>query len=195
MKKQNALFVLVILISLLWIVGCTDKNNETLEDYEKDISKLESTILELNQASEKQQLVNKELEQKIIANEMNIETLKESYTIFHNNFYSLNKLIDHTLDSKTAILNHAEVKGDTLNLNITFADKIGDQDAPNGFSLVETKEGTITLNVSKDVPIFLLSNASSLIEVDWEKVVTHRGLLQLYEKNGEVVFISEIYIP
>lgn len=195
MKKHNSLFVLVYLISLLLIVGCTNKNDEILEDYEKDISKLESTILELNQANEQQQIVNEELEQKIIANEMNIETLKESYTIFHNNFYSLNKLIDHTLDSKTAILNHAEVKGDTLNLNITFANKIGDQGAPNGFRLEETEGGSITLSVSKNVPIFLLSNASSLIEVDWEKVVTHRGFLQLYEKNGEVVFISEIYIP
>lgn len=194
MKKQNALFALVYLIPLLLIVGCTNKN-VTSEDYEKDISKLESTILELNQANEKQQLVNEELEQKIIANEMNMETLKESYTIFHNNLYSLNQLIDLTLDSKTAILNHAEVKEDILNLNITFAEKIGDRDEPNGFRLEETEEGTTTLSVSKNVPIYLVKDAASLIPVDWDKVVTHRGFLQLYEKNGEVVFISEIYLP
>ena len=110
-------------------------------------------------------------------------------------FFAMNHLIDLTLDSQTAILNHAEVKGDLLNLNITFADKIEDQDAPNGFHLVETEGGTITLSVSKNVPIYLLKNAASLIPVDWDKVVAHRGLLQLYEKNGEVVFISEIYIP
>lgn len=60
---------------------------------------------------------------------------------------------------------------------------------------METEGGTITLSVSKNVPIYLLKNATSLIPVDWDKVVAHRGLLQLYEKNGEVVFISEIYIP
>jgi len=130
-----------------------------------------------------------------LQNEMNMETIKESYTIFHNNLYSLNQLVNLTLDSKTAILNHAEVQGDTLNLNITFADKIGDQDEPNGFRLEETEEGTMTLSVSKNVPIYLLKDASSLVEVDWEKVVTHRGFLQLYEKDGEVVFISEIYLP
>lgn len=194
MKKQNAVVALVYLISLLLIVGCTNKNI-TSEDYEKDISKLESTILELNQANEKQQLINEELEQKIIANEINMETLKESYTIFQNNLYSLNQLVNLTLDSKTAILNHAEVQGDTLKLNITFADKIGDQDEPNGFRLEETEGGTLTLSVSKNVPIYLLKNAASLIPVDWDQVVTHRGFLQLYEKNGEVVFISEIYLP
>ena len=193
-KKQNVLFALVYLISLLLIVGFTN-NNVASDDYENDISELESRILELDQANEKQQLVNEEQEKRIIENEMKLETIQESLNVFHNNFYAMNQLIDLTLDSKTAILNHAEVKGDLLNLNITFTEKIGDQDAPNGFHLVETEGGTKTLCVSKNVPIYLLKNVASLIPVEWDKVVAHRGLLQLYEKNGEVVFISEIYIP
>lgn len=187
MKKQKALFVLVYLILLLLIVGCTNKDVASI-DYENNISKLESEILKLNQATEKQQLLNEELE-------MKMKTLEESSTVLENNFYAMNEMIDLTIDSKTAMLNNAEITGDIMNLNITFTEKIRDQNAPNGFRLEETEGGTITLSISRNVPIFLVRNASSIIQVDWEEVVTYRGLLQLYEKNEEVVFISEIYLP
>ncbi|MEO4053919.1 hypothetical protein [Solibacillus sp. CAU 1738] len=187
MKKKNAFFILFYLILLLMIIGCSGKNVD-LNNYENDISKLESEILELNQAMEKQQFLNDELK-------MEMNTLEESYTVLQNNFYALNELIDLTIESKTAMLNNAEIKGDILNLNITFTEKVSDKNAPNGFRLEETEEGTKTLNISKNVPVYLLKDPSSIIQVDWEKVVTHRGLLQLYEKNGEVVFISEIYLP
>lgn len=187
MKKRNALVILFCLILLSLISGCTDKKVAS-NNYENDISKLEKEILELNQAMEKQQLLNDELK-------MMMNTFEESYTVLHNNFYAMDELIDLTIDSKTAMLNNAEIKGDLLNLNITFTEKIRDENAPNGFRLEETEEGTVTLTISKNVPIFLVKNASSIIQVEWEEVVTHRGFLQLYEKNGEVVFISENYLP
>lgn len=187
LKKQNAMFILIYLILLLLLVGCTNKNVAS-KDYDNDISKLESEILKLNQAMEQQQLLNEELE-------MKMKTLEDSSTVLQNNFYAMNELIDLTIDSKTAMLNNAEIKGDILNLNITFTEKIIDQSAPNGFRLEETEGGTITLSISNNVPIFLVKNVSSIIQVDWGKVVTHRGLLRLYKNNGEVVFISEVYLP
>lgn len=78
-------------------------NNVASDDYENDISELESRVLELDQANEKQQLVNEEQEKRIMENEMKLETIKESSNVFHNNFYAMNQLIDLTLDSKTAI--------------------------------------------------------------------------------------------
>ena len=185
MKKRNALFIYLILLSM--VIGCTDKKVAS-NDYENNISKLENEILELNQAMEKQQLLNDELKSKM-------NTFEESYTVLDNNFYAMDELINLTIDSKTAMLNNAEIRGDLLNLNITFTEKIRDQNAPNGFRLEETEGGTITLSISRNVPIFLVKNASSIVQVDWDEVVTHSGLLQLYEKNGEVVFISEIYLP
>ncbi|QFF97498.1 hypothetical protein PB01_00980 [Psychrobacillus glaciei] len=194
MKKQNTLFILFYLILLLLIVGCTNKNVPS-DDFENDISKLENKIVELNQAVEKQRFLLEEQEKKIMLNEMKMETVEELNTVLHNNFHSMNELINLSIDSKTAMLNSAEIKGNTLNLNITFTEKIMDQDAPNGFHLEETEGGAITLSISENVPICLVKGGSSLIQVDWEEVVIHRGLLQLYEKDGEVVFISEIYLP
>lgn len=125
MKKQKALFILFYLIFLLLIVGCTNKN-VALTDYENDINKLESEILELNQAMEKQQLLHEELD-------MKMRTLEESSIVLQNNFYAMNEIVTLTIESKTAMLNNAEIKGDILNLNITFTEKIRDQNAPNGF--------------------------------------------------------------
>jgi TolA-binding protein len=192
--RKNTLYTLFYLILLLSIVGCTNKNIAS-EDLEKDISKLESEILNLNQSIEKQQQLGVEQEKKIMLNESKMETIKESHTVLHNNFHALNELVNLTLDSKTAMLNSAEINGDILNLNITYTEKINDQNDPNGFHLEETEGGTITLSISENVPIYLVKSASSLIQVDWEEVITHRGLLQLYEKDGEVIFISEIYLP
>lgn len=192
--KKNALYILFYLILLLSIVGCSNKNIAS-EDLEKDISKLESEILRLNQSIEKQQQLGVEQEKKIMINESKMETIKESYRILHNNFHALNELVNLTIDSKTAMLNNAEINGDILNLNITYTEKTSDQDAPNGFHLEETEEGTINLSISKNVPIYLMKDPYSIIQVDWEKVVTHKGLLRIYEKNEKVVFISEIYLP
>ncbi|MEI4771671.1 hypothetical protein WAX74_18790 [Psychrobacillus sp. FJAT-51614] len=194
MTKKNTLYTFFYLILLLSIVGCTNKNVAS-EDLEKDIIKLESEVLILSQSIEKQQQLHEEQEKKLMLNESKMETLEDSNTVLHNNFHALNELVNLTIDSKTAMLNNAEIDGDKLNLNITYTEKIDDQDAPNGFHLKETKGGTLTLSISKNVPIYLLKDPSSIIQVEWEKVVTHRGLLQIYEKNGKVVFISEIYLP
>lgn len=176
------------------MVGCTNKNIAS-EDLENDISKLESEILKLNQSIEKQQKLGVEQDEKIMSYESKMATMEESYTALHNNFHALNELVNLTIDSKTAMLNNAEINGDILNLTITYTEKISDQDAPNGFHLEETEEGTKILSISKNVPIYLMKDPFSIIQVDWEKVVTHRGLLQIYENNGKVVFISEIYLP
>lgn len=194
MKKKNTLYTLFYLLLLLFLVSCTNKNVAS-EDLEKDISKLKSEILKLNQSIEKHQQLVEEQEKKMILIESKMVNLEESSTILHNNFQAMSDLVDHNLESKIAMLNSAEIDGDILNLNITYTKKINDQKEPNGFRLEETEKGTTTLSISNNIPIYLLKDASSIIKVDWDKVITHRGLLKIYEKNGKIVFISEIYIP
>lgn len=193
LKKKNTLYTLFYLLLLLFLVSCTNKDVAS-EDLEKEISKLKSEILKLNQSFEKQQLLVEEQEKKNILIESKMVNLEESSTVLHNNFQAINELVNLTMESKTAMLNNAEINGDILNLNITYTEKMNDKKEPNGFRLEDTLD-TKTLSISKNVPIYLLKDPSSVIQVDWEKVVTHRGLLQIYEKNGKVVFISEIYIP
>ncbi|WP_078380769.1 TolB-like translocation protein [Sutcliffiella halmapala] len=102
-----------------------------------------------------------------------------------------------TLSSRTARLNHATINGDKLKLEITYTEKVSDPNTPNGFRLEESEGGTI-INVGKDIPIYLLKDPSFLIQMDWDEIIINgaiMGLLQIYENDGEVFFISEIYIP
>lgn len=190
---------MVGVLSLLFTVGCTNKEAVTQSD--GLINELESKVKELElKVQQQQSLLEEHQDQLTKVNELevlseNLTRLEESNVNFHDNVYMLTQLIQRTTISKTAMLNKAEIKDEKLLLDVTYTNKIQDDEAPNGFHLEETSEGTKTVSLSKNVPIFLLDNPSKLKEVEWEQVVNHRGFLQLFEKEGEVVFIWEMYLP
>ncbi|QOR68045.1 hypothetical protein IM538_07905 [Cytobacillus suaedae] len=198
MLGRKVIAILSILV-LLFTVGCTSKEAVTesdglLDDLQNKVRNLEIRV------NQQQTLLEEQGEQLSKVNELevlseNITRLEESNVNLHDDVYMLNQLIQQTTFSKTAMLNKAEIKDGQLLLDVTYTNKIQDDEAPNGFDLVETSEGTKTLNISKDVPIYLLDDPSRLKHVEWEQVVNHRGFLQLFEKDGEVVFIWEMYLP
>ena len=150
LKKKNTLYTLFYLLLLLFLVSCTNKDVAS-EDLEKDISKLKSGILKLNQSFEKQQLLVEEQEKKIILIESKMVNLEESSTVLHNNFQAMNELVNLTMESKTALLNNAEINGDILNLNITYTEKINDKNEPNGFRLEDTLKISKFIELTKQV--------------------------------------------
>ncbi len=184
---------------LLFTVACTNKEAVTQSD--GLVNDLESKVKELElKVQQQQSLLEEHQDQltKVYELELlseNLTRLEESNVNFHDKVYMLTQLIQRTTISKTAMLNKAEIKDDKLLLDVTYTNKIQDDEAPNGFHLEETSVGTKTVSISKNVPIFLLDNPSNLKEVEWEQVVNHRGFLQLFEKEGEVVFIWEMYLP
>ncbi|MBE4906536.1 hypothetical protein IMZ08_00510 [Bacillus luteolus] len=198
MSKRN-LIAMIGVLSLLFTVGCTNKEPVTQSD--GLVNELDSKVKELElKVQQQQSLLEEHQEQLTKVNELevlseNLIRREESNVNFHDNVYMLTQLIQRTTISKTAMLNKAEIKDEKLLLDVTYTNKIQDDEAPNGFRLEETSEGTKTVSISKDVPIFLLSDPSRLKEVEWKQVVNHRGFLQLFEKDGEVVFIWEMYLP
>lgn len=186
-KKKS----LLCLSFMLLMFGCDNKEGASESISGDTNSKLESNIEELEQIIEEQQASIDEL------NTLNekVSILDESNTYINNKLYVLETLIQHITSYKTAMVNSAEIKGDKLNINITYTDLIDDDDAPNGFRMVETGEGTKVLNISKDVPIFLLEDPSKSIEATWEQIVAFKGFIKLFEEDGKVIFISEVYLP
>lgn len=199
MFKKKSLLCFTGLSLILLMAGCNDKEKISNSN---DINRsLENKLLELEQIIGKQQVSIAEHEEQLsrmnelIAFSDNISNLEESDSYLSNKLYVLENLIQHTTSYKTAMLNSAEIKEDTLNLNITYTNKVIDEEAPNGFIMVETGEGTKVLSISEEVPVFLLENPGKSILATWEDIVEYRGFLQLYEKDGKVVFISESYLP
>lgn len=176
------------------MVGCTNKEDVSVAKSEDTISELENKIVKLEQIIEEhEEEITRIQESDTLSDKISI--IDESNSYLSSQLYVLNNVIQHTTSNKTAMLNSAEINGDTLNLNITYTNMINDEDAPNGFRLVETEEGTEVLSISKDVPVFLLENPRTSFVATWEQVVAHRGFLRLFEKDGEVVLISESYLP
>ncbi len=192
---MKVLLNVICLLLLFLIVGCT--HNDAVSEY--DSSNLEKKILELEQTIKKQKATIKEHEEqiaKVEEMESKVNKLETLTSHLNNMLFETSEILNYTTTSKTAILNKAEIVGDKLNLNITYTDKIKDENGPNGFRLEETGKGTVALGISKGVPVFLLATPSTLTEVEWEQVIDHKGgLLKLFEKNGEVVFIKEMYLP
>ncbi|AWE07590.1 hypothetical protein DCE79_09445 [Lysinibacillus sp. 2017] len=199
MIKSNYLLCLTGLSLIFLMAGC--KGNEEASVPNESNGQLENKIVELEQIIEKQQLSIEKHEEKLsemndsdIPNDRNIN-LEESISYLTNKIYVLETLIQHTTSYKTAMLNSAEIKGDTLNLNITYTNKVMDEEAPNGFRMVETGDGTKVVTISEGVPVFLLENPSTSVLATWEDIVEFRGFVQLFEKDGKIVLISESYLP
>lgn len=201
MREKTRFLCLSCLFLVFLIVGCTNKEEVSVSISEDVNNDLKNEIVKLAQIIEKQKASIEEHEEKLTRiTELDtlrdtISGLEESTTYLLDRVYLLENVIQHTTSYKTAMLNSTEIKGDTLNLNITYTNKINDEDAPNGFRLVKTEEGTSVLSIAKDVPVFLLETPGKSFQATWEQIVEYRGFLQLFEKSGEVVFISEVYLP
>lgn len=109
--------------------------------------------------------------------------------------YVYMELVNHTATFKTALLNDVHMDGKQIILNMTYANKIADEDSPNGFYLEKIDEGTKNVTIADEVPIYFLQGASTYYLATWEDVRKHNGFFRLYENDGEVVFIIQSYIP
>ena len=185
-------------LATLLVAGCTnDENTKSRSDNEdgNTISKLEQTIQDQQETivdHENKLTALDEWEQ--VMNELSL--LKESTYYLQNRLDLQEAVINETTNYKTAILNSFDINGELfVIINITYKNKVIDADAPNGYRLIESSEGTKEISIKKDVPIWMLENPGESVQVTWEEFAPMSGFLKLYEKDGEVVFISEIYLP
>ena len=180
------------------MVGCTNKEEGSLASSNNAD---ENTIKKLEQKIEEQQAIMEEHEKKLTTLDeweqlkTQLSLLDESNVYLQNRLYLLEAVINETTTSKTAILNSFEINEKSLDMNITYMNSIVDEDAPNNYRLIESGEGTKVISIREDVPIWLLKNPGESVQVTWEEFAIMSGFLKLYEKNGKIVFISEIYLP
>ncbi|MBD8033493.1 hypothetical protein [Solibacillus merdavium] len=195
-KKKYSLLFGCFLATLL-VAGCTNDENTTSRSDNEDantISKLEQTLQDQQETivdHENKLTALGEWEQ--VMNELSL--LKESSYYLQNRLDLQEAVINETTNYKTAILNSFDINEESFDINITYKNKVIDEDAPNGYRLFESGEGTKEISIKKDVPIWMLENPGESVQVTWEEFAPMSGFLKLYEKDGEVVFISEIYLP
>ena len=195
-NKKYSLLLGCFLATLL-MAGCLNKENTSSSSNNEDgnnISKLEQRLLEQQETivdHENKLTALGEWEQ--VMNEVSL--LEESTSYLQNRLDLLEAVLNESINYKTATLNSFEVNEEYLIINITYMNKILDEDAPNGYRLIESGEGTKELGIKEDVPIWLLDDPGKSVQVTWEEFAPMSGFLKLYEKEGEIVFVSEIYLP
>ena len=180
-----------------------DVNNKVAALTNDDtIHHLEGKVVELEKIIEKQQQAIEEHEEKLmrleeIDSSTNwIDNLYEMTISTDSKLYELETLINQVTSSKTAMINDVAIHGNTINLNITYTNMIvGNNEGPSGFRLEETEEGTVDISVSNDVPVFLLKDPGTLIPASFEELSEYQKFVRLFEKDGEIVYISELYLP
>ena len=116
---------------ILLLVGCTNK-----EDVRVSSSEVENKFIKLEQKIEMLQASIDEHEDKFNGmNELDTDTLNENMDMLeefdaylYNQIYLLENIIKQTTLHKTAMLNSAEIDGNTLNINVTYTSKLIDDE-------------------------------------------------------------------
>lgn len=182
------------------MAGCNSSNFVFSEKQQERLEELENKVLVLEQINEHQQETIDELSN-LRKNE--ILERQKTYSSFQRQFLGLelNMLVNRVLvyqlfSTQTAILNEVDIKDGKLEMRMIFAEFILDDQAPNGFRLEYAKDET-TISISENVPIYILDRTNELVpkRIEFEEFVDERGFYELFELNGEIVFILEQYIP
>lgn len=114
--------------------------------------------------------------------------------------YSEHRLTDNSflgeLFSKTAFLTNVTVKEERVELTLTYAEKIVDEDAPNGFRIEETDVWPEILIIPSSVAVYMLEDPATLTKVEWDEVSHESVFIQVFEdEQGNVILITELYLP
>ncbi|GAA0339996.1 hypothetical protein GCM10008967_32980 [Bacillus carboniphilus] len=193
--------VTAIAVLLFLLGGCSDEG--ATNDFKDRFDELEERLDVLEETTQEQQETIHRQAELLQSKDADIEELQgmirrlehisESADI---NSSILMDLIHEITDSRTALVHEVNLIGDELELKVTYADFVPDPDAPNGFHLDEEETPT-KLKVSKDVPVYWLDWAGDLrpMRIETEELVGKAGFAEFYERDGEVVFIFERYLP
>lgn len=191
--KTTLIYVVVL---ILLVVGCTKEEIAPPSSASEDFEILEIQVSQLReQLGENEQKIDdlsKILEQ---INGDNLYAYDELLTRIH----ILENLMSHVpnLVSKFGYINAVNVDGTSSLLEVQFADMKQDDGAPNGFVIKENERSTVTLD--PNVSFYILEGVKirnvATIEELKNAVNEYSRLFKIYMVNGEVVMLTEQYIP
>lgn len=192
----------IVIVALLFLLGgCSDDGSTN--HFKDRFDQLEERLDVLEEITQEQQETIHRQAELLQSKEADIEELQGTISRLEHisqsaeiNSTILMDLIHEITVSRTALVQEVILNGNELELSVTYADFVPDPDAPNGFHLDEEETPT-TLKVSLDVPIYWLDRSGDLqpMRIETKELVGEAGFAEFYERDGEVVFIVERYLP
>ena len=196
MKVKLKIAVGFIMALGLLLVGCTKEEDLTENITSKEIENMEERISQLtkklneseNQISELQDLF-----------EQNSNSNSDAYNELNSKTYMLENLVSKlpNIQTKQGYINSITIDGTNIVMEVKFATKLEDKDAPNGF-VIEEKD-TSNVKVDNSASFFVLEGTkiNNIVSIEEFKAIVgeYNRLFNLYIVNNQVVMVEEQYLP
>lgn len=183
-----------ILLALL--IGCTKEEGieqtaatTVNEDLEEQLSQLNDQLIESdNKINELYAML-----------ENRIRSENDAYHELHTKIYMMENLLSHVpgIESRQGFVNDVNINGPTLTIEVRFAEKIEDDEAPNGFVIEEQETNLVTVDLAANYFILEGDKLQFLRTVDEfkEAVNEYDRFFNIYIVEDKVVMLTEQYLP
>lgn len=192
MKKLRIICVGILLVLL---VGCTKEEgaeHTTIHEY----NKLEDQLSQLND-----QLIESDnkIKELYAILESRARDNNDAYSELHNKIYMMEKILAYvpSIKSRQGFVKDVDTSGATITIEVTFAEKREDNEAPNGFVIKERETNLVTVDLAASYFILKGDKLHTLQTVDeFKKAVNeYDRFFNLYIVEDKVVMITEQYLP
>lgn len=192
MKKLGMLCVGMLLVLL---VGCTKeegKEHTATNEYdnlEEQLSQLNEQLIE----------IDKKIKELYAMAESRARDENEAYSELHNKIYMMENLLYHVpgIKIRQGFVKDVNTSGATITLEVKFAEKREDNEAPNGFVIEEQETNLVTVDLAANYFILEGNKLHTIQTVDELKKVVNEydRFFNIYIVEDEVVMLTEQYLP
>ena len=181
---------------MLLLAGCTKEDDLKDHTSSGEDKNLEDQILQLNHQLKESE--NQILELKNLY-EQNANSTTEYYNELNTKIYMLENILYKlpNLEVRHSYINEMKLDGTNVELEVTLANMLDDEDAPNGYSIEEKEKRNIL--VDNEASFFVLEGTSmtQVPSVEELQPIIDRSkrFFKLYIVNDRILMLAEQYLP
>ncbi|WP_262173644.1 hypothetical protein [Saccharococcus sp. Marseille-Q5394] len=193
MKKLRVIYAGILLVLL---VGCTKEEGAEQTATTKVNGDLEEQLSQLNE-----QLIESEnkIKELYVMLESRARDENEAYNELHNKIYIMENLLSRVpgINSRQGFVKDVNTSGATITLEVKFAEKKEDNEAPNGFVIEEQETKIVTVDLDANYFILKGDKLQTIPTADEFKEAANEydRFFNIYIVENKIVMLTEQYLP
>ncbi|MCM3637018.1 hypothetical protein M3152_04730 [Sporosarcina luteola] len=193
MKKLRVIYAGILLVLL---VGCTKEEGAEQTATTKVNGDLEEQLSQLNE-----QLIESEnkIKELYVMLESRARDENEAYNELHNKIYIMENLLSRVpgINSRQGFVKDVNTGGATITLEVKFAEKKEDNEAPNGFVIEEQETKIVTVDLDANYFILKGDKLQTIPTADEFKEAANEydRFFNIYIVENKIVMLTEQYLP
>ncbi len=193
LKKLRVIYAGILLVLL---VGCTKEEGAEQTATTKVNGDLEEQLSQLNE-----QLIESEnkIKELYVMLESRARDENEAYNELHNKIYIMENLLSRVpgINSRQGFVKDVNTSGATITLEVKFAEKKEDNEAPNGFVIEEQETKIVTVDLDANYFILKGDKLQTIPTADEFKEAANEydRFFNIYIVENKIVMLTEQYLP